>query len=279
MTHVRSAAFFLTALAVGIGGGVSPALAQTIFGVAVSPHNTAASRLPSNGTTYTVTFTVTDTSTALGPVIYDLLTTHQPGGVLTTESITGTGVTQGANPDSAQLTLLPGGAAVATVTYSVGDVTAGSIDTLVFLARAVLSPETSDSAKLVVTVIRPRVTVVTSVNPSGTAPPGADLTYTVILTNTGTENAESVVHVDSVPAQLGFKVGSVSTTLPNGMTGTVAYSSNGGTTWTYAPVSAGCGAPAGYDYCVRDIRLSLDNPLSSVGPNNIVQLVFVAKVK
>jgi len=279
--HARSAAFFLTALAVGIGGGVSPALAQTVFGVSVSPHNTAASRLPSNGTTYTVTFTVTDTSTAISPVIYDLLTTHQPGGggVLTTVSITGTGVTQGANPDSAQLTLLPGAAAVATVTYSVGDVTAGSIDTLVFRARAVLSPATSDSAKLVVTVIRPRVTVVTSVNPSGTAHPGTDLTYTVTLTNTGTENAESVVHVDSVPAQLGFKVGSVSTTLPNGMTGTVAYSSNGGTTWTYAPVSAGCGAPAGYDYCVRDIRLSLDNPLSSVGPNNIVQLVFVAKVK
>jgi len=279
VTHVRSAAFFLTALAVGIGGGVSPALAQTVFGVAVSPHNTAANRLPSNGTTYTVTFTVTDTSTALSPVIYDLLTTQRPGSVLTTVSITGTGVTQGSNPDSAQLTLLPGGATVATVTYSVGDVTAGSIDTLVFLARAVLSPTTSDSAKLVVTVIRPRVTVVKSVKPGGTAPPGTDLTYTVTLTNTGTEDAESVVHIDSVPAQLGFKVGSVSTTLPGGITGTVAYSSDGGTTWTYVPVSAGCGAPAGYDYCVRDIRLSLDNPLSSVGPNNIVQLVFVAKVK
>jgi uncharacterized repeat protein (TIGR01451 family) len=177
------------------------------------------------------------------------------------------------------VTLLPGGAVVATVTYSVGDVTAGSIDTLVFLARAALSPETSDSAKLVVTVIRPSVTVVRSVNPTGTPPPGTDLTYTLTLTNTGTDNAVNVVHVDSVPAQLGFKVGSVSTTLPGGITGIVEYSSDGGTTWTYVPVSAGCSAPAGYDYCVRDIRLSLGRPLRHAGNNKTVQLVFVAQVK
>jgi len=277
VAHVRSPVFILTALAVGLGGGVSPALAQTIFGVSVSPHGTAASRLPSNGTHYTVTFTVTDTSNAISPVIYDLLTTQRPGGVLTTVSITGTGVTQGPNPDSARVTLPAGGAVVATVTYSVGNVTAGSIDTLVFLARAAGSLA-SDSAKLVVTVIRPSVTVVKAVNPGGTAPPGTDLTYTVTLTNTGTENAVNVVHVDSVPAQLGFKVGSVSTSLPGGVTGTVAYSSDG-TTWTYVPVSTGCSAPAGYDYCVRAIRLSLGNPLKAVGPNNIVQLVFVAQVK
>ncbi len=117
-----------------------------------------------------------------------------------------------------------------------------------------------------------------AVNPGGTAPPGTDLTYTVTLTNTATENAVNVVHVDSVPAQLGFKLGSVSTSLPGGVTGTVAYS-NDGTTWTYVPVSAGCSAPAGYDYCVRAIRLLLGNPLKSVGPNNVVQLVFVAQVK
>jgi len=281
VAYVRSPVFILTALAVGLGGGVSPALAQTIFGVSVSPHGAAASRLPSNGTNYTVTFTVTDTSNAISPVIYDLLTTQRPGGgnVLTTVSITGTGITQGANPDSARVTLPAGGAVVATVTSSVGNVTAGSIDTLVFLARAAGGGSlASDSAKLVVTVIRPSVTVVKAVNPGGTAPPGTDLTYTVTLTNTGTENAVNVVHVDSVPAQLGFKVGSVSTSLPGGVTGTVAYS-NDGTTWTYVPVSAGCSAPAGYDYCVRAIRLSLGNPLSHVGPNNIVQLVFVAQVK
>lgn len=275
----RRAVFILTALAVGIGAGASPALAQTIYGVSLTPHAAAASRLPSNGTHYTVAFTVTDTSTGTGPVGYDLLTSRRPGGALTTVSLTGTSVTQDANPDSARVTLPQGGAVVVTVTYSVGNVTAGAIDTLVLTARAVDSPATSDTGKLAVTVIRPSLTVAKTVNPGGTPPPGANLTYTTTLTNTGTENAVDVVHVDSVPAQIGFKVGSVSTTLPGGVTGTVAYSSDGGTTWTYVPASGSCGAPAGYDYCVRAIRLSLDNPLSHVGPNNIVQLVFVAQVK
>lgn len=272
MAHARSPVYVLAALAVGVGA--SPAVTQT-----VSPPLSVSSRLPSNGTTYTVAFTVTDTSTGISPLIYDLLTSQRPGGALTTISITGIGVIQGSNPDSAQLTLLPGGAVVATVTYSVDDVAAGSIDTLVFVARAALSPALSDTGKLVVTVIRPNLTVTKSVNPGGTQSPGATLTYTTTLTNNGTESAKSVVHVESVPAQLGFKVGSVSTTLPSGVTGTVNYSSDGGATWSYAPVSTGCGAPAGYDYCVRAIRLSLTNPLSQVGPNNIVQLVFIAKVK
>lgn len=282
----RSTLFILTALAVGIGGGAAPALAQTVYGVSLSPHDAAASRLPSNGTTYTVAFTVTDTSNGTDAVSYDLLTSQRPGGggggsVLTTVSITGTGVTQDTDPDSAGVTLPAGGAVVVTVTYSIGDVAAGSIDTLVFRARAggALSPATVDTGKLVVTVTRPSLTVVKSVNPGGTQPPGANLTYTLTLTNAGTEPAASVVHVDSLPAQLGFKLGSVSTTLPSGMTGTIAYSNNGGTSWTYVPVSAGCSAPAGYDYCVRDIRISLSTALSNVGPNNIVQVVFVAKVK
>jgi len=127
--------------------------------------------------------------------------------------------------------------------------------------------------------VKPSLTVTKSVSPSGTAVPGTDLTYTTTLTNVGSEKASALVHVDSVPPQLGFKVGSVSTALPSGMTATIAYSNDGGTTWTYVPVSAGCGAPAGYDYCVQDIRTLLSGALNGNGPNNTVQIVFVAKVK
>jgi uncharacterized repeat protein (TIGR01451 family) len=229
-----------------------------VYGVSVSPHSTTASRLPRNGTNYTVAFTVSNTGN--GYTSYDLLTSKRPGTVLTTVSITGTGVTQGGNPDSARLAnVLAGNPIVATVTYSVGNVTAGLIDTLVFKARAVGSAATIDTGKLAVTVVRPSLSVVKAVNPSGTLSPGTNLTYTITLTNSGTENAVSVVHVDSLPSQVGFKVSSVSTTLPLGVSGTVAYSSNGGSTWTYVPVSTGCSAPVGYDYCVRDIRLSLSN--------------------
>ena len=249
-----------------------------VYGVSVSPHSSSVSRLPSNGTNYTVAFTVSNTGN--GSTSYDLLTSKRPGTALTTISITGTGVTQGGNPDSARMAnVVNGTPIVATVTYSVGNVAAGVIDTLVFKARAVGSAATIDTGKLAVTVVRPSIGVVKGVNPSGTLSPGTDLTYTITLTNSGTENAVTVVHVDSLPSQVGFKMGSVSTTLPGGVTGTVAYSNNGGLSWAYVPVSAGCSAPAGYDYCVRDIRLSLNNPLSNVGPNNTAQLVFAARVK
>ncbi len=249
-----------------------------VYGVSVSPHNTTASRLPSNGTNYTVAFTVSNTGN--GSTSYDLLTSKRPGTVLTTVSITGTSVTQGGNPDSARMAnVVAGTPVVATVTYSVGNVAAGLIDTLVFKARAVGSAATVDTGKLAVTVVRPSLTVVKTAAPPGTPAPGADLTYTITMTNGGTETAVGVVHVDSLPAQVGFKVGSVGTTFPPGVSGTVAYSNNGAATWTYVPASAACSAPAGYDYCVTHIRLSLANPLSNVAPNNAVQLVFVVRVK
>jgi uncharacterized repeat protein (TIGR01451 family) len=175
--------------------------------------------------------------------------------------------------------VLAGTPVVATATYSVGNVAAGLTDTLVFKARAVGSAATVDTGKLAVTVVRPNINVSKSVAPPGAPNPGANLTYTITVTNAGSESAVSVTHVDSLPVQIGFKVGSVSTTLPPAVTGTIAYSNTGGTTWIYTPVSAGCSAPAGYDYCVTDIRLSLNNPLSNVGPNNVAQLVFVARVR
>jgi len=275
VAHGRSAVFMLTALAAGFGGA-APALAQT-YGVSVSPHLSTASRLPSNGSNYTAAFSVSNTGDAI--TSYVLLTGSRLGR-LTTVSLTGTGVTQGGNLDSAEVANLGAGeTALVTVTYSVADAASGSIDTLVFRAFAVASPATIDSGLHIVTLVKPSVTVAKSVNPSGTATPGTDLTYTTTVTNTGTEKAASVVHVDTLPAQLGFKVGSVSAALPPGMSSSTSYSSNGGTTWSYVPVSAGCGAPAGYDYCVRNIRTSLGDAQGNMGPSQIVEIVFVAKVK
>ena len=271
MAHVHSPVFILTALALG----ASPALAQ--MGVSVNPHISTANRLPSNGTNYTAAFTVNNTGTET--TSYVLLTTRR-NGRLNTVSLTGTGVTQGGNLDSAEVASVgAGNAVVVTVTYSADNGPEGSIDTLVFRAFAIGSPTTSDSGFHIVTLVKPSVTVVKSVNPSGTQTPGTDLTYTTTLTNAGSEKAASVVHVDTLPAQLGFKVGSVSTTVPSGMTATVEYSSDGGTTWNYTPASGGCGAPAGYDYCVRDIRTGLGDAQGNMDPNKIVEIVFVAKVK
>jgi uncharacterized repeat protein (TIGR01451 family) len=253
-------------------------IAAKVYAVSVSPHATTASQLPSNGLNYIVAFTVTNTGN--GYTSYDLLTTKRPGTVLATVSIAGAGITQGANPDSARLTsLLGGSSAIATVTYSVAMAASGTKDTLVFKARAVLSPATADTGKLTLTVVRPTMTVAKSVSPGGTQLPGANLTYTVTLSNIGSSNATSVLVVDTLPTAVLFKVGSIVNTLPAGVSVVVDYSNNGGATWTYLPTSGGCGAPAGYDGCVNRVRWRLQNPLSSTAPNNTGTLQFVAQIR
>jgi len=74
-------------------------------------------------------------------------------------------------------------------------------------------------------------------------------------------------------------VGTVTTTLPAGVTALVQYAKVGDTTWTYVPASAACSAPAGYDRCVNRIRWQLQNPLSYSAPNNAGTLQFVAQIR
>jgi fibronectin-binding autotransporter adhesin len=132
---------------------------------------------------------------------------------------------------------------------------------------------------VVLTVAAPNLTVNNAVAPSASPPPGTDLTYTVTVTNNGSGNATSVVVVDTLAATLQFKVGSVVNTLPPGVSVLVAYSSDGGATWTYVPASGACSAPTNYDRCVNRIRWSLQNPLSSSAPNNTGTLKFVAQIR
>src|SRR5437773_2531106 len=101
----------------------------------------------------------------------------------------------------------------------------------------------------------------------------------VTVTNNGSGNATSVVVVDTLASTLQFKVGSVVNTLPPGVSVLVAYSSDGGATWTYVPASGACSAPTNYDRCVSRIRWSLQNPLSSSAPNNTGTLQFVAQIR
>ncbi len=259
-------------------GGVTGPIYGGTYGVLVSPHTTATGRLPSNGTTYPVVFTVQNTGDTTDS--YDLLTRRRPGTAITTASITGTGVTQGANPDSARLaTLASLSSATVTVTYAAGNVAAGTTDTLIFTARSLGTPAKSDSGRLTVTVVRPDLTTTRTVSPNATQRPGTDLTYTLGFTNSGSSDAAGVVVVDTLAAPVQLKVGSVATTLPAGVAAVVEYSRDGGATWTYVPAGAACGAPAGYDACVDRVRWRLLQPLSSAAPNNTGSVHFVAQIR
>ena len=247
-------------------------------GVSVTPATSTASKLPSNGTNYTVAFTVQNTGGATDD--FDLLTVRNPGTTLTTISITGSGITQGGLPDSARLTGLAAAASVAaTVTYSVANVAAGSVDTLRFTARSLSDVSKTSLGKLTVTVIRPNMTTSRSVLPTGAQPPGTLITHTITITNTGSTDASTVILSDSISTNLQFKLGSVVTNMPGGISVALEYSNDLGVTWTYTPVSAGCSAPAGYDACVNRIRWRLLSPLSSTGPNNTGNVQFISRIR
>ncbi|HEX5701726.1 MAG TPA: hypothetical protein VFX97_00745 [Pyrinomonadaceae bacterium] len=136
----------------------------------------------------------------------------------------------------------------------------------------------------------PNISLVKSVSPSGVQVPGTDLAYTVTYTNSGGMAAQSFIIIDPNPANVDplervfnnvdFKVGSM-TSAPgtSGLVATFSYSNDGGTTWTYTPVSGGGGAPAGYDRNVTNIRWSFAGNLSQTSPNNIGSVGFTARIR
>jgi uncharacterized repeat protein (TIGR01451 family) len=248
------------------------------YDVAIAPPSTSITSLPTNGGSLTAAFTLQNTGAVSDS--YDLLTTKVPGTALTVVSITGTSITQGANPDSARRAALASAATVTvTVTYRVGNVAAGTIDTLMLTGRSVGNAVKTSVGNLIVTVIRPAITIAKAVSPSGTQPPATNLTFTSTVTNVGSASASSLAVVDSIPTTVQYKLASASATLPGGITATIEYSNDGGTTWTYVPISTGCSAPVGFDRCVNRIRWRLSTALSSIAPNNQGTLSFISRIR
>jgi uncharacterized repeat protein (TIGR01451 family) len=110
--------------------------------------------------------------------------------------------------------------------------------------------------------------------------PGADITYVIIFTNTGGSAAQGLTIIDGVPANTDFKVGSVVTNLgTTGLTVTVAYSNNSGTTYAYTPASGGGGAVAGYDRSVTNVRWTFTGNLSQTSPANTGDVRFTTRIR
>ncbi|HST60415.1 MAG TPA: DUF3344 domain-containing protein [Longimicrobium sp.] len=247
--------------------------------VDVTPDGLAApeTRLPGK---YSRLFQVENAS--LSADNYDLLDRFSGApAFLTPDSITGTAVTRGARADSARVSIPAGTTRSVNVWYTVPQ--GASAENLVHLrARSVTYPTTATAADTGYTQmvrVSPRLTITKSVTPQNTLSPGTELTYTMQIANAGDFAARGVVVNDSVPPQVVFKLGSVSQTLPAGITATPSYSSDAGATWTYVPVSAGCGAPAGYDACVRRVRWTLTGDLAPGAPASTSSFVFLARIK
>lgn len=161
-------------------------------------------RLPSNGTNYNFNFTVTNN--ASGADAFDLLVSH-PRTAITIISVNGV-----AGDSTRTASIAAGGSQVFNVVYSIGNVAAGTPDTLVLKARSVASPGTSDNGFADLTVIRPVIAILkeayrdnqTTLIGSGQVVPGEFIQYKVTVTNNGSAPA-SVVHVaDALATQLNF---------------------------------------------------------------------------
>ena len=76
--------------------------------------------------------------------------------------------------------------------------------------RAVDNPARTSTGVLIVTVIRPVLSIGKAVSPAGSPLPGTDLTFTSTLTNSGSASASSVAIVDSIPSWVQYKLATAS---------------------------------------------------------------------
>ena len=242
-------------------GSADSSKVSTVLTVAVSvtPDGpaTAALRLPGR---YGQAFTVSNVS-VFGASYHLIAALAGSPLYIAIDSIRGTGVTSQARADSAQVTLAANTSSTYTVWYTVpvGDTLT---NTEILRARHTVTPATADTGWVVLKRSFPALVLNKGVSPTGVISPGTNLTYTIRFRNAGNYDATSVVVTDSVPPAVAFKVGSVGSSLPTGVSVTAAYSKDAGATWTYVPVSGGCSAASGYDACVNRIRWTLSAALA-----------------
>jgi uncharacterized repeat protein (TIGR01451 family) len=158
--------------------------------------------LPSNGTQYTATFSVTNAQT--GSDDLDLLASFDNG------NITIVSVNSEAG-DSARALFTTGESKNIDVIYTVNDVAAGSTDNLNLLARSVANGATNDTGYFDLTVVRPSISITKeawddaqSAQIAGTVLPGDYIQYKITVTNGGTADASSISVSDPLPAEVTY---------------------------------------------------------------------------
>jgi uncharacterized repeat protein (TIGR01451 family) len=261
--------------------GSAPASRKTTYArmpllaVAVSPKGLATPVRRLAGSGYSQTFTVTSSSPVSAQFDLRARADTAAARAVVLDSLTVATLAAGV-PDSTRLLLAAGASVTVRLWYSVPAGEAAD-NTLRLRVRAVLTG-VADSGWAEVRRARPTLALLKSASPAGPVRPGDDVTYTLQFANAGESAAASVVLVDSVPARVALKLGSVLGALPAGVTAGIAYSQDR-VAWSYAPVSGGCGAAAGYDACVRGIRWSLAGDLPAGAAASSSTLQFVARIR
>jgi len=247
--------------------------------ISVTPDGLASPtpRLP--GGAYGQAFNVQNLSPAAGTFSLSLRTTASGAAsvFIAVDSVTGPGIATPAAYATATVPLGGRTTTVYTVWYRVlaGDT---AVNTQFLRARAVSDTLLRDDGYAEVRRVRPVLTLSKTVSPTGTLASGTDLTYTLKIANVGEYAARAVTVTDSVPTQVMFKVGSVSQTLPSGLTAAVAYRDSTGAAITPGG-NVACMVAGGYDSCVRRIVWTLSGDLPAGASLSDGQFAFIARIK
>ena len=135
----------------------------------------------------------------------------------------------------------------------------------------------NDSATATVSIEPVPVLTMVKYSASPTVNPGGTVNYTLDITNTGGDDAYTVVVEDQLSPFVMFGLNSYGTGIPfqlvegspaSGLTiGTTSYSNDNGATYTYIPVSGGGGAPAGFDANVTNWKIEMTGTMANTGGN------------
>ena len=178
--------------------------AQT-YAVAVSPHGGQnLQKLPSNGTNYTFTFSITNNGN--GSDNFNLVASNS-GSALTVVSVNGVAGT------STSVTIAAATSMNIDVVYSVGNVAAGTTDNLQLRATSAGDNSKTDQGFADLTVVRPAIAVAkaayrddqtTLIGPTDTVLPNEAIQFKITVSNSGASPAASVQIADAIPAQMTF---------------------------------------------------------------------------
>jgi uncharacterized repeat protein (TIGR01451 family) len=173
--------------------------------VSVTPDGGTIQRLPSNGTQYSQVFTVTNNGNS-GDT-FTLTGSTGSGSALTIVSVNGAAGT------GSSATIAAGGSTTITVVYTVGDVAAGTTQTLILTATSANNASISDPGYVTIQVVRAALTMAkvafrdnqtTAITGSDRVLPGEYIQYRITVTNSGGAAATTVAVSDVLPAEVTF---------------------------------------------------------------------------
>jgi uncharacterized repeat protein (TIGR01451 family) len=188
------------------------------------------------------------------------------------DSIGANGLTP-SGPLSGEVTLTSGDSVQITVWYQIPQGTSATQE-LQLQANVTSEPSINDQGQVILRRISPTIDLNRSYEANNGVMPNEEIEYTITAENSGEADAIEITLVEEIAPDTDFKIGSIQT-FPS--SGAIEYS-NDGIDWTLTPSDEGCGAPIGFDRCIRWIRWTPTEPLLHSSGNSVT-IFFITRIR